>query len=496
MTCNELTMAEPEPPMSPKRVVVTNPNSPWTPNGPATLSSPTEEGGDLEDIQKELKKMKTKLDEANAKIVELKEDHANKLNELSKTFISALGTHITVVPSDSDSEESQPSLGVGDLVIVNDTLGLENCVRTGHRLQCGDKLYVERITPTLLVNVSHTKGGDHLLKRAKDPSLFELFEKAEAQDPTHWLDLKQPFPMASEHNLLDEDCTFTAESLREVPVQSGAQGRDVTWNGITYRDRDFENKILKKWKEVFQEGSPFESSSYKSKTLEKLTEWAFQKCAKIENDVIKFETTKVKFRKDRHGNVIGAKGTGNYSITKFDVDHIFPWSRGGLTVPENLEAMHWRANRVVKKAKFLQELSKEKLETGLREEQIVCLFKYIKEEKAFEGIRVTRHMKAEAKKWNNRKAQKYRDKAISWLTSTAGTGEDLGMHENISEIGRNEDGSYSGSVIFNFLEYWFEGGGAERASQPVIDIPPPLAISKTASFNVFQIQPIEEGGVA
>ena len=204
----------------------------------------------------------------------------------------------------------------------------------------------------------------------------------------------------------------------------------------------------------------------------------------------------MKFRTDRHGNVVGGKGTGNFSITKFDVDHIFPWSRGGLTDPENLEALHWRANRFVKNGKFLQELRREELETGLRVDQIVCLFKYIKEEKPFDGIMGTRDKKAEAKKWNNRIAQKYRDKAISWLTLTAGTGEDLGMHvTKISEIGRNEDGNpnpYSGEKIFKFLEHWFEEGGAERARDgPVkIEISPTLEISKTASFNVFQLRPI------
>ncbi|GMI41659.1 hypothetical protein TrCOL_g12790 [Triparma columacea] len=455
-----------------------------------------EEQSKIYDLEEELKKMKTELAEANAKIVKLQEDHANKVIELSKTFISALGTHITANPadsSDSDSEESQPSLGVGDLVKIDVKSRLKD--KTGDLLQYGEEVYVKYITDKLkLVNVSREEGGDSLLKRAQDPSLFELCKKAVAQDPECWLDLKQPFPMASDcvYKFLAKECTFTADSLREVPVRSDRGS--LTWNGTFYTAQQFE-KLLNEWRKKFQEGSPFESSSYKAKTLEKLTEWAFQNCAKIENDVINFETTKVKFRVDRHGNVVGGKGTGNFSITKFDVDHIFPWSKGGLTETENLEALHWRANRIVKKDKFLQELRKEELETGLREDQIVCLFRYIKEVKPFYGKTETRSMKAAAKKWNNREAQKYRDKAISWLTLTAGTGEDLGMHEKISSIGRNDDESYSGEVIFKFLEDWFEGGGAERAKDsklaPVkIDISPNLEISKTASFNVFQLVPI------
>ena len=243
-----------------------------------------EEQSKIYDLEKELKKMKTELAEANAKIVKLQEDHANKVIELSKTFISALGTHITANPadsSDSDSEESQPSLGVGDLVKVDVKSGLKD--KTGHhRLQYGEEVYVKYITDKLkLVNVSREEGGDSLLKRAQDPSLFELCKKAVAQDPECWLDLKQPFPMASDcvYKFLAKECTFTADSLREVPVRSDRGS--LTWNGTFYTAQQFE-KLLNEWRKKFQEGSPFESSSYKAKTLEKLTEWAFQNCAKIE----------------------------------------------------------------------------------------------------------------------------------------------------------------------------------------------------------------------
>jgi hypothetical protein len=36
------------------------------------------------------------------------------------------------------------------------------------------------------------------------------------------------------------------------------------------------------------------------------------------------------------------------SVTAFAVDHIFPLSYGGLTVPQNLQALHWKANLVKK----------------------------------------------------------------------------------------------------------------------------------------------------
>ena len=43
-----------------------------------------------------------------------------------------------------------------------------------------------------------------------------------------------------------------------------------------------------------------------------------------------------------------AKGN---SVCAFEVDHIFPWSRGGLSVPANLMALFWRSNRNIKNDK-------------------------------------------------------------------------------------------------------------------------------------------------
>ena len=52
-------------------------------------------------------------------------------------------------------------------------------------------------------------------------------------------------------------------------------------------------------------------------------------------------------RSDAYGNVVALHAKGD-AVCSFDVDHIFPWSRGGLSVPENLMALYWGANRHVK----------------------------------------------------------------------------------------------------------------------------------------------------
>jgi len=55
-----------------------------------------------------------------------------------------------------------------------------------------------------------------------------------------------------------------------------------------------------------------------------------------------------KYRVDPYGNVVSLKGAARNSVTGFQVDHVFAWSRGGLTVPGNLMACHWYANMHVK----------------------------------------------------------------------------------------------------------------------------------------------------
>uniref|UniRef100_A0A061R0D0 HNH domain-containing protein n=1 Tax=Tetraselmis sp. GSL018 TaxID=582737 RepID=A0A061R0D0_9CHLO len=54
------------------------------------------------------------------------------------------------------------------------------------------------------------------------------------------------------------------------------------------------------------------------------------------------------FRVDPFGNVVSIRAEKRWSVCGFQVDHIFPWARGGLTEPNNLMALHWHANQHVK----------------------------------------------------------------------------------------------------------------------------------------------------
>jgi hypothetical protein len=41
------------------------------------------------------------------------------------------------------------------------------------------------------------------------------------------------------------------------------------------------------------------------------------------------------------GNVVVLIADKQNSVCGFQGDHIFPWSKGGLTVKENLQALQW-----------------------------------------------------------------------------------------------------------------------------------------------------------
>lgn len=45
------------------------------------------------------------------------------------------------------------------------------------------------------------------------------------------------------------------------------------------------------------------------------------------------------------GNVVSIDAAASGSLCGFQADHLFPWSRGGLTVPDNLGALHWCVGR-------------------------------------------------------------------------------------------------------------------------------------------------------
>jgi hypothetical protein len=77
-----------------------------------------------------------------------------------------------------------------------------------------------------------------------------------------------------------------------------------------------------------------------------------------------------KFKCDMYGNVISIEADNN-ALTKFDIDHIFPWSRGGRSRRPNFAAVQCVANRAVKNDTILQLLDPAEMKCGIQVEQFV-----------------------------------------------------------------------------------------------------------------------------
>jgi len=115
-------------------------------------------------------------------------------------------------------------------------------------------------------------------------------------------------------------------------------------------------------------------------------------------------SSKCMFRVDMHGNVVSYSSKGDKgddskkqdhkSICSFEIDHLFPWSRGGLSCDpgnkdiaiDNVELVQWGSNRR-KTDKFLHGIRYlkgwtgeaagiERLDNGLRLEQFIALWMY------------------------------------------------------------------------------------------------------------------------
>eukprot|EP00960_Hanusia_phi_P054756 762763-Hanusia_phi.AAC.4 len=87
-----------------------------------------------------------------------------------------------------------------------------------------------------------------------------------------------------------------------------------------------------------------------------------------------------RFKVDMWNNII-SRDSVRKSLCYFELDHLFPRSRGGKTLRENLTIIHWTANRK-KSDKLIPFLSKKEvtdLQTGLSLDQFLSLTKYVEE---------------------------------------------------------------------------------------------------------------------
>ncbi|GMI10329.1 hypothetical protein TrLO_g9864 [Triparma laevis f. longispina] len=259
-------------------------------------------------------------------------------------------------------------------------------------------------------------------KKSKSSTTYDpLIPRVAPVQITHWTQLKTPFPTSKCAKHLPSpasstpNTTFTLSSLIAFPTSKDDRG------GVTYNGQDYTASQYSQYLALLNTTYPahnedrrpatFEAKSIKMANLknDRDKEISVSQCKSVGKELC---TKAHQFRLDRYGNVISAKATTG-ALTSYDVDHIFPWSRGGRTLPNNLEAIQTYANSSVKNSKLLQSLSLEKMNCGVTLQQLTDLMEYCGERARQEG-------------GSRRDTTAYKEMVADWLTAGPFKKESLG----------------------------------------------------------------------
>ncbi len=176
---------------------------------------------------------------------------------------------------------------------------------------------------------------------------------------------------------------FTSRTLKlfpEIRINDNGE-KTYYWDGSEkgYSEVEWEEKWTRQFPNIKRaDGStPQETLLFRSQqtTNKKIIENAWADLGKTSIPYPHHWSKKVKdfmdkFKCDMYGNVISIEADNN-ALTKFDIDHIFPWSRGGRSRRPNFAAVQCVANRAVKNDTILQLLDPVEMQCGIQVEQFV-----------------------------------------------------------------------------------------------------------------------------
>ncbi len=161
----------------------------------------------------------------------------------------------------------------------------------------------------------------------------------------------------------------------------------VNWNGKQYTPEQWKQKV-NEWERRFphikdENGNtvhPNETENVRTTAQRKARDFCWQKLPQINISSQKCpQKLRNIFRVDMYGNVVAhPEHTSDSALCCFDVDHCFPWCRGGRSVKENFAAVQWDAKRRVKSDKLIQTLHKDKMSCGLQLKQFEALMEHVK----------------------------------------------------------------------------------------------------------------------
>lgn len=230
---------------------------------------------------------------------------------------------------------------------------------------------------------------------------------------------------------------FTKTTVRELPEYTNDK---VFWGVKEYSQNEWMNQ-LQTWEQAYpnvvckigkQHSTRHETASFRSsQTCDVIN---INYCWDSLSHTHKCIPSKYRdmFRVDMYQNVVSILASDG-SLCKFDVDHVFPWCRGGRSVRSNFVACQHDANRRVKSDKLLQSLSANEMNCGLTPRQFSALLQYA-------------DLKSEEKGGGRRDKQFYRDIATQWLLRSPRNGHAL---TNFKE---SVHGSEDGEKLWSFFE--------------------------------------------
>jgi hypothetical protein len=242
-------------------------------------------------------------------------------------------------------------------------------------------------------------------------------------DPEHWaipmcyqsgrkVQSKKPWNLESDAWYVDKDACFPPEFAEEervatrygnrgtevCPVKAiaraeGETGETVRWGRKTYTLQEWCQQLAN-WQDAFpnikrSDGStPWETERFRREQTSnvKIIKQCFDKCKRPAwPDTLKLKASRdflQRFRVDMWGNMICLPKTAggladNESLCFFDVDHTFPFSRGGRSVLKNFEALQCCANRWVKSDRLVQTLDPRAMLCGISAAQLLALVQWV-----------------------------------------------------------------------------------------------------------------------
>jgi hypothetical protein len=269
---------------------------------------------------------------------------------------------------------------------------------------------------------------EYMYKSGADASLLKQPWKVEKtlehaivpwlKDIPRWDDGDKKIKVGESEFTIDEWADQLAKLQEMYPIVTRTNGSNP-FESVSYRTKMTSNKKI--IEETFNALPAFGSSAWG----EYSSAWSSMT-----------KTMLGKFRPDMWGNMvclpnkIDPQGATNESLCFFDVDHLFPFSRGGQSIfkkgPENnFAAVQCVANRVIKKENLIAFLNPVEMACGISSQQLVAMVLYV--EKELNGS------------LRSRKDQHHlRDRILTWLTGSSIKGESFRSFQ--TDVRRSTDG--------------------------------------------------------